>query len=58
MGKNTGTKTNLLVQIALSKTVAAKFQLRRVNVCEIRIKNAKGIQFSDVMSTNLISSHK
>ena len=57
MGKDTETKTNLLLQVALRETVVAYFELRSVDICEIRI-DAKGIQLGNVMATNLINAHE
>ena len=56
MGQDTGTKGDLLVQIALSEAISAEFELGRSCIAKICIHNAQWVQFSDMVTSHLVST--
>lgn len=56
MRENTRPKSNLLVQIFLSKTVVTELELRRPDVLQVGVEDTKRIEISDVMTSNLVGS--
>jgi hypothetical protein len=54
VGKDTRTKCDLLVQVALGETISTELEFWRLNVRKVGIKNTKWIKFSDVMTADLV----
>lgn len=58
VGQNTGTKSDLLVEVALSEAVMAELELGRVDILKVGIEDTEGVEFSDVMSANLVGANE
>ncbi len=58
MGQDTGTKGDLLVEVALGEAIAAELELGRVRRVQIGVKNAEGIQVRNVVTAHLVGANK
>ncbi len=58
MGQDTGTKRDLLVQVALGEAIAAQLELRRVDRVEIGVQDAERVQIGNVVTAHLICANE
>ena len=56
MRKDARAQGDLLIQITLRETVLAKFEFRRSDVCEVRVKDSQRIEVCYMVSSNLIGT--
>lgn len=56
--QDAGTQGDLLVKVALSKSVVAQFELRGVKILKICIEDAEGVKLRDVVSAHLVCTNE
>jgi hypothetical protein len=54
VGQDAGSKRDLLVEVTLCEAVVAQFEFCGMKILKIRIEDAEGVKFRDVVSAHLI----
>ena len=54
MREDTGSKGDLLVQVAFGETIPAELELRRNMRTEIGVQNTEGVEVGDMVSSYLV----
>jgi hypothetical protein len=57
MRKDAWAKRYISVKVALSESITAELKFRRANVRKIGVKNSKGIEISNVMTSYLVCTN-
>jgi len=58
MRKDAGTKSDVLVQVAIVEAIPAKLEFRRLNVGEVSVKDSERVELGDVMTSHLVSTNE
>ena len=58
MGKDTGPKGDVLVEVAVCEAVSAELEFGRADISEICVEDSERVEFCDMVSANLICAHK
>lgn len=58
MWEDSGTKGNVVVEIALGEAIAAQLEFRRLDVGQVSIENAQRVELGEMMASDLISTNE
>ena len=58
MWEDSGTKGNVVVEVALGEAIAAQLEFRRLDVGQVSIENAQRVELGEMMASDLISTNE
>lgn len=54
MGKDTGPKGDILLEVGLGEAIAAQLKLRGLDICKVGVEDSEGVELCNVVTPHLV----